>query len=60
MNLLVLADGRTVNLGAKCTAVVAAGDMLRLLTPGMHGVILSIFYFSSGILLFDNLLPRLT
>lgn len=34
LNLLLRKDGRVVNLGAKSTVAVDAGDRLRILTPG--------------------------
>lgn len=37
LNLLVRADGRTVNLGAKATIHVGAGDRLQIHTPGAGG-----------------------
>lgn len=37
LNLLIKADGRTINLGSKATVHVQAGDRFRLLTPGGGG-----------------------
>ncbi|KAG2450575.1 hypothetical protein HYH02_005076 [Chlamydomonas schloesseri] len=37
LNLLIRAGGRTVNLGAKATVHLEAGDRLRILTPGGGG-----------------------
>ena len=34
VNLLLRADGRTVNMGAKNVVHLAAGERLRILTPG--------------------------
>lgn len=34
LNLLIHADGRTVNLGAKNSTQAAAGDRVRIYTPG--------------------------
>jgi len=36
-NTLVTSDGRTLNLGGKCSVPVVAGDMFRLQTPGGGG-----------------------
>lgn len=35
LNLLLTADGRTVNLGGKNNVQLRAGECLRILTPGM-------------------------
>ncbi len=35
LNLLLTADGRTVNLGGKNNVQLRAGERLRILTPGM-------------------------
>ncbi|GLC33195.1 hypothetical protein PLESTB_000360500 [Pleodorina starrii] len=37
LNLLIRRNGRTVNLGAKATVQLEAGDRLRILTPGGGG-----------------------
>ncbi|XP_060681659.1 5-oxoprolinase [Hemiscyllium ocellatum] len=37
LNLLIRADGRTINLGAKTSVTVSAGDTFLLLTPGGGG-----------------------
>lgn len=34
VNLLLRADGRTINMGAKNIVHLAAGERLRILTPG--------------------------
>lgn len=35
LNLLIKSDGRTVNLGAKNSTQVEGGDRVRIYTPGM-------------------------
>ncbi|XP_068017179.1 5-oxoprolinase [Melanerpes formicivorus] len=37
LNLLLLCDGRTINLGGKTSVPVQPGDVFRLLTPGGGG-----------------------
>ncbi|XP_065676519.1 5-oxoprolinase-like isoform X3 [Hydra vulgaris] len=37
LNLLILADGYVINLGAKTSVPVKAGDLYRMLTPGGGG-----------------------
>ena len=38
INLLLRADGRRVNMGAKNVVMFGAGDRLRILTPGAPGL----------------------